>query len=158
MFRPQLTAKKATAMRLAMAFLSAIVVAFVFCDDARAQCSSPIVGRWGPNAQAQAASDPGFIDINFTSCGDTNTQPDTSFGVRVWVHQSSGQWFGRPRVQGKFINSKGKQWLLAKVPTGGYVDQMFMRVENGDLRVFILHKSLDIKPDASVWYTYKKKS
>jgi hypothetical protein len=70
MFRPRSTAKNA-AMRLAVAFLGAIVVAIVFSDDTRAQCSSPLMGRWGPNAEAQAASDPGFIEIKLTSCGDT---------------------------------------------------------------------------------------
>ena len=99
-----------------------------------------------------------FIDINFISCGDTNTQPNTSFGTRVWVQQSTGKWFGRPRVKAGFVNSQGHQWLLAKVPVGGYLDQMFMRVENGDMVVFIRHKSLDSKPDASVWYRYVKKS
>jgi hypothetical protein len=145
------------AMRFATAIFGTIMIALAFSNDARAQCSSPVVGRWGPNTQAEAASDPGVIDISFTSCGDTNTQPNTSLGVKAWVLQSSGQWFGRPSVRGNFVNSQGKQWLLAKVPVGGYVDNMFMRNVNGDLQVFILHKSLDVKPDASVWYTYKRK-
>jgi hypothetical protein len=144
--------------RFSLIFVGSIVAALAFSSSAQALCSSPLAGRWGPNSQAVANSDPGFIDINFMSCGDTNTQPNTAFGTRVWVQQSTGKWFGRPRVKANFVNSQGHQWLLAKVPTGGYVDQMFMRVENGELVVFIRHKSLDSKPDASDWYRYAKKS
>lgn len=131
-------------------FVGSLVAVLTFASAAHAVCSSPLARRWGPNAQA----DPGVIDVKFISCGDTNTQPDTSFGVRAWVKQSSGQWFGRPTVKARFVNSAGHQWLLAKVPTGGYVDEMFMRVENGQLVVFIKHKSLDSKPDAQNWYRY----
>ena len=136
-------------------FAAVIALSFPALDSAHALCSSPLTGRW---ANVEQGKDPGIIDVNFTSCGDTNTQPNTAFGVKVWVKQSSGQWFGRPRVKGNFINSQGKQWLLAKVPTGGYVDNMFMRIERGDLRVFVRHKSLDSKPDATSWFTYKKRA
>ena len=147
-----------SAGRFSLIFVGLIAAALALSGSAEALCSSQLAGRWGPNTLAVANSDPGFIDINFISCGDTNTQPNTSFGTRVWVQQSTGKWFGRPRVKAGFVNSQGHQWLLAKVPTGGYVDQMFMRVENGELVVFIRHKSLDSKPDASVWYRYVKKS
>src|SRR5205085_5615334 len=147
-----------SAGRFSLIFVGVIAAVLAFSGSAEALCSSQLAGRWGPNAIAVANSDPGFIDINFISCGDTNTQPNTSFGTRVWVQQSTGKWFGRPRVKAGFVNSQGHQWLLAKVPVGGYLDQMFMRVENGDMVVFIRHKSLDSTPDASVWYRYVKKS
>lgn len=147
-----------SALRSSMIVVSSVVSVLAFSSSAHALCSSPLVGRWGPNAQAVTNSDPGFIDISFISCGDTNTQPDTSFGVKPWVKQSSGQWFGRRREKATFTNSAGHRWLLAKVVTGGYQDHMFMRVENGELVVFIKHKSLDSKPDASNWYRYAKKS
>ena len=134
---------------------SLLATAFLLSTPAQALCSSPLVGRWG---NPQPTGDPGVIDVSFISCGDTNTQPNTSFGVKAWVKQSSGSWYGRPRVKAAFITSQGKRWLLAKVPTGGYVDQMYMRNENGSLRVFIRHKSLDSKPDATSWYTYSRRS
>src|SRR6266545_2353443 len=137
------------ALRFWVVLVCAVVLTLAFAEYAHALCSSPLAGRWGPNAQAQANSDPGFIDISFISCGDTNTQPDTTFGVKVWIKQSSGQWFGRRRERANFVNSSGHRWLLAKVATGGYQDHMFMRVESGELVVFIKHKSLDSKPDAS---------
>jgi hypothetical protein len=130
-----------------------VLATFVLSTSAQAICSSPLAGRW---TNLQPGKDPGILDVSFISCGDTNTQPDTSFGVRPWVKQSSGKWYGRPRVKAAFVNSQGKQWLLGKVPTGGYVDHMFLRVENGNLRVFIRHKSLDSKPDATSWHTYKR--
>jgi hypothetical protein len=130
-----------------------ILVALTGSTSAHALCSSPLVGRW---SNLEPGKDPGVIDVSFISCGDTNTEPVTAFGIRPWIKQSGGQWFGRPRVKANFINSKGKRWLLGKVPTGGYVDEMFMRIENGNLRVFIRHKSLDSKPDASSWHTYRK--
>jgi hypothetical protein len=139
-------------MRAAGLCVGAVLVCATFSSAALAQCSSPIVGRW---TNLKANADPGVIDIFFAECGDTSNT-ETRFGTRVWVKQSSGQWFGRPSVAGHFVTDKGKRWLFARVPTGGYLDKMWMRNNGANLRVFIFHESLDSKPSAQSWHDYKK--
>lgn len=97
-----------------------------------------------------------------TDCGDqvlNGVQTKTRYAVKVSVKQSSGALYQRPQVEGQYRTSKGKGWIFVKVPTGGYVDNMWMRAETvsgkTQLYVYILHKSLDRKPDATsqLWFS-----
>jgi len=63
-------------------------------------------------------------------------------------------------VNAVWRQSKGKEWLQGNVSTGGYQDQMWLRVEQHDgkseLYVFIRHQSLDSKPSAHSEYWFVK--
>jgi hypothetical protein len=107
-----------------------------------AACSSPLGGKWMNAAGSQ--DDPGSIDVVCSG--------NTRFGVTVWVLQSNGQWYARPRVP---ATSDGNG-IQAKVYTGGYQDHLNIRYNNGWLEVSIFHKSLDSKPDAFSQHWYKK--
>jgi hypothetical protein len=80
--------------------------------------------------------------------------------MRVWVRQSTGKFYGRPAVKAVYRPWKNKKWLQGNVPTGGYVDQMWVHVEdrNGQsqLHVVIKHQSLDSKPSAQSEYWFAK--
>ena len=131
-------------------------VAFLsFTQPAHAVCSSPLVGGW---RNTTMVTGPGFMRIRFSSCGDTSGAV-TRFAVKPYVLQSSGNWFQRPTVQGRMVRDKnGQTWLRADVPTGGYVDEMWIRNNGNDaLRVFIKHRSLDIKPHAQSWHDFTRK-
>jgi hypothetical protein len=60
-----------------------------------------------------------------------------------------------------YITDKGIKWLFAKVPTGGYLDKMWMRPVRSDnqevLKIIIKHESLDSKPSATSSYIYRRK-
>jgi len=138
----------------------AVSVAALFASAAQpawAVCSDPLARMWenvkGPmNSDAQ----PGRIDVRFTACGDTGGP--TALGVRQWVYSSSG-WYGRPTVEARTARDRrGRTWLRADVPTGGYVDQMWLRRNGNNMRVWIYHKSLDSKPSAESWHDYKPAS
>ncbi len=120
-------------------------------------------GRWH---NLDPTGEPTYIDVKTVGgCGDVsyNGQPAAStlrHTLRAWVKQSSGNFYGRPPVNLAYRTSKGQKWLRGDVPTGGYVDQMWLRVEQHDghpqLHVFIRHQSLDSKPSAESWYWYSK--
>jgi len=120
-------------------------------------------GRWRNLA---SNGDPLYIDVKMIGgCGDQvlngqQTGGDTRYTIRAWVKQSTGKFYGRPTVKAVYRSWDGRRWLQGEVPTGGYVDQMWLRVEqrNGQpqLHVFIKHKSLDSKPDAQSEYWYVK--
>ena len=122
-----------------------------------AQCSSPDVGRW---VNVKAGDDPDQIEIYFAECGDTQ-QTETRLGVKVFVKQSSGALYQRPPVTARRIVDNGTQWIFAKVPTGGYVDHIYMRrISRGNeifLKVFIRSESLDSKPSATSWHEYRRR-
>jgi len=120
-------------------------------------------GRW---RNLTNNGDPAFIDVKMLGgCGDQvlNGEPtgsSTRYTVRAWVRQSSGQFFGRPSVKAVYRPWNGKRWLQGNVPTGGYVDQMWLHAEDRDgrlqLHVFIKHQSLDSKPSSQSEYWYAK--
>jgi hypothetical protein len=89
-------------------------------------------------------------------------QTETRYGLKVFVKQSSGSLYQRPKVRAIYRTSNGKRWLYAKVPTGGYVDHVWMRpaVVNGQtqLYVYIKHQSLDSKPSAEskFWFSRQR--
>ena len=132
--------------------------------EAHALCASPAeMGRWRNIA---ANGDPAVLDLRMTDCGDQSLngeQTRTSFRMRVWVLQSSGNYYGRPSVPANRRTWQGKQWFVGRVPTGGYVDHVWARVEPRDgkphLHVLIKHESLDSKPSASSehWFGFEKK-
>lgn len=144
---------RATA-RLCGAVLASLAF-FSFAGPAQAVCSSPLVGGW---RNATMETGPGFMRIRFSSCGDTAGE-ETRFAVQPYVLQSTGKWFQRPTVKGRMVrDQKGQSWLRADVPTGGYVDEIWIRNNGKDaLRVFILHRSLDKKPDAKSWHDFARK-
>jgi hypothetical protein len=140
------------------ALAGAAFALLAFSGPAFAQCSSPDAGRW---VSTKPGGDPEQIEVYFASCGDT-AGAETRMGVKVFVRQSSGGLYQRAPVRAGYVVDKGTRWLLAKVPTGGYVDKMWMRVVNGRdnqsvLKVFIKHESLDSKPSASEWAEYRKR-
>jgi hypothetical protein len=142
------------AVRLSGAVLG-LLAFFSFAQPAQAVCSSPLVGGWRNTAMKTG---PGFMRIRFSSCGDTSGAV-TSFAVQPYVLQSTGKWFQRPTVKGRMVRDKqGQSWLRADVPTGGYVDEMWIRNNGNDaLRVFIKHRSLDIKPHAQSWHDFTRR-
>jgi hypothetical protein len=140
------------------AILGSLFAIAAFSGQASAQCSSPDVGRW---VSVKPGGDPEQIDIYFAECGDT-AGSQTRMGVKVFVRQSSGGLYQRPPVSAVYVVDKGTRWLLAKIPTGGYVDKMWMRVVRGRenqqfLKVAIKHESLDSKPSVSEWAEYRKR-
>jgi hypothetical protein len=136
--------------------IAALVATFILSGSALAMCSLPDVGRW---VNVKPGGDPEQIEIYFTECGDTEGS-ETRLGAKVFVRQSSGGLYQRPPVSVAFITDKGTEWMLAKVPTGGYLDKIWMRrvrVGNQEfLRVLIKHQSLDSKPSATSSYTYRR--
>jgi hypothetical protein len=140
------------------AIAGAVLALVAFSGHALAQCSSPDAGRW---VSTKPGGDPEQIEVYFASCGDT-AGADTQMGVKVFVRQSSGGLYQRAPVRASYVVDKGTRWLLAKIPTGGYVDKMWMRVVRGRdnqavLKVFIRHESLDSKPSASEWAEYRRR-
>lgn len=145
---------------LRLAFLG---IALSFTAIASAQCVGiREEGRWrnlDPNGE------PAYIDVKtIGGCGDESLNGQSApsaqrHTLRVWVKQSSGKMYGRPPVNVAYRLSKGQKWLFGSVPTGGYVDRMWLRVEQRDgrpqLHVLIRHESLDRKPssDSQYWYT-----
>jgi len=151
------TSFKRMSARGAIVGAVAILVTVTFGRPALAQCSSPDAGRWINTAHG---GDPEQIEIYFAQCGDT-AGTVTRMGVKVFVRQSSGGLYQRPPVNLSNVTDKNVRWLFAKVPTGGYVDKMWMRRIRKDnqeyLRVFIKHESLDSKPSATDWYEYRRR-
>ena len=89
------------------------------------------------------------------NCGDqvlNGEQTSTTYKMKAWTRQSSGEFFGRPWVKASYRSWNGRQWLVGKVSTGGYLDHMWMDAvtRNGvpHLHVIIKHESLDSKPSA----------
>jgi hypothetical protein len=146
--RPSLRAALATA---AAAFLWLGAAA-----PALAQCSSPDAGRW---INTKPGGDPEQLEVYFAQCGGDTDGP-SQLGLKAFVRQSSGNLHQRRPVEAHYVTDKGVRWLFAKVPTGGYVDNIWMRRVrvNGQvtLKVFIRHESLDSKPSAEDWYYYRK--
>lgn len=147
--------------------LLAIAAIVTFAQSAFTQCAAPKEeGRW---RNLDNNGEPSFIDIRMTGgCGDevlngVQTGGQSRYSLRVWVRQSSGQYFGRPTVKAAYRRWKNQQWLQGNVYTGGYQDQMWVRAEERDgrsqLHVFIIHKSLDSKPSSQseYWFAWDKK-
>lgn len=127
-----------------------LLVSLLLPEFAHAVCSHSVIGGW---QKTGGESGPDFLRIRFSSCGDT---PDTitTIAVEPWVWRSDRTWFERPTVQGDFVQDQtGRSWLRADVPTGGYVDEMWIRNDGGNdaLQVYIRHRSLSQNPDAESW-------
>jgi len=142
----------------------AVVTALALPRAASAQCVGiKEEGRW---RNLDRAADPSHLDIKMRGgCGDQvlngeQTGSRTRYTMRAWVRQSDGKFYGRPPVNAVYKPWKGQRWLQGNVPTGGYQDQIWARVEdrNGapQLHVLIRHKSLDSKPDAHSEYWFVK--
>jgi hypothetical protein len=120
-------------------------------------------GRW---RNLTNTGDPSFIDVKMLGgCGDQvlngeSTGSSTRYTMRAWVKKSDGGFFGRPSVKAAYRSWKGQRWLQGNVPTGGYVDQMWLHAEERDgrpqLHVFIKHQSLDSKPSSQSEYWFVK--
>ena len=120
-------------------------------------------GRWH---NLDNNGEPSFIDVKMVGgCGDEvlngeQTGSSVRYTMRVWVKQSTGQFYGRPTVNAVYRPWKGQQWLQGNVSTGGYQDQMWVHVEQhgalSQLHVFIKHKSLDSKPSSQSEYWFAK--
>jgi hypothetical protein len=155
MSRPSLPRRSVLA-GLAAAALGALPM------SARALCvKMKEEGRW--RNLDHGVTDPAYVDIRMIGCGDQmlNGRPtETSYVVRVWVRQWSGEFYGRPQVNAAYRTWKGQRWLYARVPTGGYLDHLWLRTMDHQgqphLRVLIEHESLDNKPDASSNYWFRQ--
>ena len=129
-----------------------------------AQCvAPPELGRWRNLAPG---ADPAVVDLRMTGCGDQSlngVETETRYSMRVWVRQSTGAFYGRPPVKAGVRSWQGRQWFVGRVPTGGYVDNIWARVDQKDgkrlLHVLIKHESLDSKPSASSehWFSFEKR-
>ena len=134
-----------------------------FLRVATPQCEAPSeVGRW---RNLDGKGEPAYIDIKMVGCGDQvlngeQTSTSISYTLRVWVKQPTGKFYGRPTVKATYRAWKNQQWLFGRVPTGGYEDQLWMRVVQrggqANLHVLIRHQSLDIKPSASSEYWFSR--
>jgi len=130
-------------------------------ESASAICAGVAeAGRW---RNANNTGEPAFIDVKMVDCGDqvlNGQQTSTRYSMRVWVRQSSGQFYGRPSVNATFRPWNGKKWLYGKVPTGGYVDHVWMSVVQRDgqpqLHVLIKHESLDRKPSSTSQFWFRR--
>lgn len=130
----------------------------------QALCAAPQeLGRWRNIAPGAS---PAVLDLRMADCGDqvlNNVQTQTRYTMRAWVRQSDGNYYGRPTVKAGLRPWKGNQWFVGRVPTGGYVDDVWARVEQRDgqrmLHVLIRHESLDSKPSASSehWFRFEKR-
>jgi hypothetical protein len=125
---------------------------------ALASCESPAQeGRWRNN---NSDANPTFIDM-YGSGGYGSECPDLT--MRVWVKQSTGKFYGRPPVNMRAGAALGEKWLVGRVGTGGYIDNIWIREikENGErkIRVLIVHESVDSKPSAQSEhsFTYQEK-
>jgi len=142
----------------------AVATALVFPRVAVGQCAGiSEEGRW---RNLDNNGEPSYIDVKMLGgCGDQvlngeQTASSTRYTIRVWVRQSTGKFYGRPTVNAVYRAWKGAQWLQGNVSTGGYQDQMWMRVEERNsrshLHVYIKHQSLDSKPSAQSEYWFAK--
>jgi hypothetical protein len=121
-------------------------------DTAHGLCGgSPELGRWRitlPNVN------PELLDLRMTNC-----EEDARYRLRAWVRQSDGKWYGRPSVKATWEQWNGKRWFVGRVPTGGYVDEIWARAVQRDgkrmLHVYINHESLDSKPSSTDEYWYQ---
>jgi hypothetical protein len=141
-----------------------LAIALIVPRIGSAQCAGiHEEGRW---RNLTTTGEPSYIDVKMLGgCGDEvlngqETGSSTRYTMRAWVRQSSGQYYGRPLVNAWYRSWKQQQWLRGDVPTGGYVDEMWLHVENRDnrpqLHVYIIHKSLDSKPSAQSEYWFAK--
>ena len=141
-----------------------VATALVFPRVALSQCAGiREEGRW---RNLNNNGEPSYIDIKMAGgCGDQvlngeQTGSSTRYTMRVWVRQSTGKFYGRPTVNAVYRPWKGKRWLQGNVSTGGYQDQMWVRVEERDgrsqLHVLIKHQSLDSKPSSQSEYWFVK--
>ena len=129
---------------------------------ASALCAGPKEGgRWW---NKNTSGDPISVEVTLDDCGDqvlNGEQTSTKYGVTVFVKRSDGSLYKRPKAKAAYRKSNGTQWLYARVPTGGYVDNMWLRTYNVDgqtqLRVFIRHESLDSKPSSTSDYWFTKR-
>lgn len=151
--------------RFALGAAGAIALpALLLPATSQALCAAPAeLGRW---RNVAAGGEPLVIDLHMVDCGDqvlNGTQTDTRYKMRVWVQQSSGSLYGRPSVKASYRAWKGAQWLVGRVPTGGYVDNVWARSDSRDgqrmLHVLIKHESLDRKPSSTSehWFRFEKR-
>lgn len=142
----------------------AIAAILTFPQSALTQCAGiSEEGRW---RNLDNKGEPSYIDVKMLGgCGDqvlngVQTGSSPHYTMRVWVRQSSGQFYGRPTVNAVYRPWKGHRWLQGNVSTGGYQDQMWLLVEqrNGQsqLHVVIKHQSLDSKPSSQSEYWFVK--
>jgi hypothetical protein len=133
-------------------------------NPAAALCAAPDEGGkwWNTNS----AVDPIAVEVVLIHCGDmvlNDQEAGTSYGLKIFIKQSNGTLYQKPEVKAKYVKDKGKLLLYAEVPTGGYLDQMWLRTEVVDkkenlkrLIVYINHKSLDGKPSSGSWLWFTR--
>jgi hypothetical protein len=131
-------------------------------NPAAALCAAPDEGGkwWNTNS----AVDPISVEVVLVNCGDmvlNGQETETHYGLKVFTKQSNGTLYQRPEVKAKYVKHNGRLWMYAEVPTGGYLDQMWLRTEvlnkkdnQKRLYVYINHQSLDNKPSSvsKLWF------
>ena len=139
---------------VALALAGFTLVSVVEPESIGASCAGPQEGGrwWNKNASGESDLARGGAGAVRRSGAQRRSRRRPTYGVTVFVKQSSGNLYQRPRALAVYRKSNGNQWLYAKVPTGGYVDHIWLRPANEtsptQLYVYIKHESLDSKPDA----------
>jgi hypothetical protein len=143
--------------RKSAAGLLVLALGLILEQNARAICAAPAEeGRW---RNLTNTGEPSLIDVRMLGCNDQGENGRIRYTMRAWVRQSSGQFYGRPTVDAEYRTWNAKRWMYGRIPTGGYVDHMWLRTENRDgqrqLHVLIKHESLDRKPSATSEFWFR---
>lgn len=143
-------------VRIPGVYLFAAVAA---ANTASAICTAPPeMGRWRNDAADDA---PQVLDLRMSECSD-QAADKANYSMRVWVKQSSGEWYGRPTVKASYRDWNGKRWLTGRIPIGGFVDNVWVSSEERNgvkaLHVLIKHEGPDNKPGPTTehWFWFEK--
>lgn len=137
-----------------LAVASGFAVDAVIATPAAALCESPPErGTW----YNQTQQGPTIVEIEMALCGDqvlNGVPTKTTFNVRVKQAQSDGTMYDRGTFTASAVEAGGVRWIVARVPVGGYVQELWMRAADAQkpakrLRVVINSESLDSKPSSS---------
>lgn len=147
---PSLSRTWTTRRLVGVVLLASACVAWPF--TAQGSCAgTDETGLWRND---DASSDLARIEIRML-CERDRLQLQAS----VW--RSDQSLFARPFVPAHYVRTtQGERWLFAKVPTGGYLDKIWVRAVTTDgqryLRVVIRHESLDSKPSSHSKFWFRK--
>jgi hypothetical protein len=139
------------ALALSLATTSVVGLELVAPTTASALCVTPLEdGVWWNHTSSGSSK----VQIELIDCGDqvlNGVRSRNRYRVDVWVRQSDGNLFHRGTFVVGDTMDGDQRWIVVRVPVGGYVEEMWMRVESPTrpaerMRVWIYHESLDAKP------------
>lgn len=80
--------------------------------------------------------------------------------MRVWVRQSNGTFYGRPKSKATYQKWQEQQWIVGRFYTGRYQDHVWVNAVKRDgkphLHVVIRHESHDRKPSAQSEFFFSR--